>query len=452
MRNRRSLPAPAPSRRANEELLLRDEPPVRLRHFVLPIVFGCLAMCIYPRAKAAWTLHDAATALADYARCMAGPTGPGAVRDASPTFRELIRRRLLAAQPGDRPFAGCNPLAQELVPGHATEQVHGALASQFVEYSETPAALPDDRESFSVAAVGFDANILEALSDAAWPFERGGYRHLIEPSSTAREAAHPLPLPRPAVGAGFPAKVSLYRPTWNAGGRWFTAFGSHAGLALLESPDFGVTWKPASLNQPGFGNYAGRCAPLGAATSFTVQQDESGWMVQAWSGEQLVSTTRLASGLAPVRTSCDQKTLLLVVTAKQRRVPGVLACEPGRGCAPLNLEAPWLAADFDVAQVDGVSVVLTSGRGIARVRSSRDRGATWTPSVVVYDAAEPASSAVTAPNQLLVMGRRLMVYGQASAAKTYPVLYSDDYGASFHGVEVASTTAARRGPVAMHAR
>jgi hypothetical protein len=416
-----------------------------LRHLLLPLAFGLGLWGIYPRAKAAWVLHDAATALADYARCMAGPTGPGAVRESSDGFRKLLRRRLLSAQPTDRPFAACGSLAQELVPGPTTERAHAAEAAQFAEYNDVALAAGDDKEGFTLAAVGIGASVLDPLSAAAWPFERNGYRHLIESSSTAKEASHPQELPLPAAGAGFPRKGSLYRPTWFAGGRWLAASGSQSTMSVVESSDFGVTWGATSLNQPAIGDYAGRCAQFGSSNSFTVERTESGFAVQSWSTEQVLSRAQLAAGLEVTRTACDSSVLLLVVSAKQKALPGVLACEHGRACTPLNLDVAWLAADFDVAQIEGVSVVLTTGNGVTRVRSSRDRGASWTPGIVAYDAEQAGAPVSSAPTQLVVMGRRLMLYGQAAPRQAYPVLYSDDFGASFHGLETASAAPRRAG-------
>src|SRR5579885_1631320 len=95
--------------RATEVAVLPEAAPpvIRLRYFVL---LGLLWLCysaIAPRIKAAWQLHSAATAFADYALCMVGPTGPSLLRDNPLEFRRLARRRLVAAGADDRPFSRC---------------------------------------------------------------------------------------------------------------------------------------------------------------------------------------------------------------------------------------------------------------------------------------------------------------------------------------------------------
>ena len=95
--------------RASEAAALSEAaPPVlRLRYL---LIFGALWLCYAsaaPRVKAAWQLHTVATAFADYALCMVGPTGPSLLRDNPTEFRRLLRRRLVAASADDRPFSRC---------------------------------------------------------------------------------------------------------------------------------------------------------------------------------------------------------------------------------------------------------------------------------------------------------------------------------------------------------
>src|SRR5687767_7585259 len=56
-------------------------PFIRIRTLLLLAVIGCAAWIGYPRAVAAWRLHEAATKVANYAVCMVGPTGPALLRD-----------------------------------------------------------------------------------------------------------------------------------------------------------------------------------------------------------------------------------------------------------------------------------------------------------------------------------------------------------------------------------
>jgi hypothetical protein len=92
-------------------------------------------------------------------------------------------------------------------------------------------------------------------------------------------------------------------------------------------------------------------------------------------------------------------------------------------------------AVFSAARVRGVTVLAVSLLGIVRVFSSRDDGETWTPSVVAYDREEYRGEgpARRTPTQLLGLDGRVLLYAGSDAAhSTYPVLASDDFGASWH--------------------
>src|SRR6188768_3729087 len=86
-------------------------PPLRLR-FVLILALVALGLWTgYPRLQAAFRLHDVTVATADYGLCMVGPTGPTLIRDRDSDFQRLVRRRLIASGPTDRPFHRCAKLA-----------------------------------------------------------------------------------------------------------------------------------------------------------------------------------------------------------------------------------------------------------------------------------------------------------------------------------------------------
>jgi hypothetical protein len=86
-----------------------------------------------------------------------------------------------------------------------------------------------------------------------------------------------------------------------------------------------------------------------------------------------------------------------------------------------------------VARVQGTTIVALAMGEVVRVASSRDGGSSWTPFSVAYDAGE-ASRGGRVPTELLAMGRRVLLYGTPRrAGDTYPLLYSDDQGASWHG-------------------
>jgi hypothetical protein len=72
--------------------------------------------------------------------------------------------------------------------------------------------------------------------------------------------------------------------------------------------------------------------------------------------------------------------------------------------------------------------------GIVRVTSSRDEGRTWTPLTVAYDPEAHPGLRFDAPepDHLFVSGKRVLLYGVPQRANgTFPVLVSEDFGASF---------------------
>jgi hypothetical protein len=72
---------------------------------------------------------------------------------------------------------------------------------------------------------------------------------------------------------------------------------------------------------------------------------------------------------------------------------------------------------------------------LVRTASSRDNGQSWAPFIVAFDAAGQTQlrSEVQEPSRLLALGKRVVLYGGAPRPEmTYPVLASDDLGASWH--------------------
>src|SRR6187549_3802749 len=109
-------------------------PPVRIRTVLAVLLLGLAGYTIYPRAVAAWQLHGLAAAVADYALCMVGPTGPSLIRDNPDEFAKLVRRRLVTAPADDRPFNECAELARTVTTSEAVFDAHGARATDFQEY------------------------------------------------------------------------------------------------------------------------------------------------------------------------------------------------------------------------------------------------------------------------------------------------------------------------------
>ncbi len=413
----------------------------RLRHLLLLAIVGALVWQLSPRAKAAWELREKATQFADYALCMAGPTGPTLLRDQPDSFWELVRRRLITSDAKEAPFEGCADLAGGFSASPEIQAAHHARAEQFVEYgglgtkavTHGQGAL-EDGTALGLEQLEISTRILAELAVHAWPFERKGYTRLVRPSSHAKEAAHPAELPAAAVGSGLPTWRAIYRTTWMAADRWYLAQGHAANLSLYESVDHGFNWQSTSLAQPGVAEHAGRCMEQGSRNSFSFEGVEGGLLVQSWLGDNVRHVARLEGEFALLSASCDDETALLALKGQESR-PVVMLCRHLGGCGALPVPEAWLATSFDIARVAGVSVVASVDYGLVRVRSSRDNGAHWTPATIAFDwQQEPArGSDVNVPDRLLKLGNRLVLHGSSGNGTSYPLLVSDDFGASWQG-------------------
>jgi hypothetical protein len=96
---------------------------------------------------------------------------------------------------------------------------------------------------------------------------------------------------------------------------------------------------------------------------------------------------------------------------------------------------PSAGTAFSIARVRGATILSMSRSQVVRVISSRDDGQTWMPPVVAYDAAEYPAARLGehTPTQLLPLDGRVLLYAGADRpGSTYPVLASDDLGASWH--------------------
>ena len=93
---------------------------------------------------------------------------------------------------------------------------------------------------------------------------------------------------------------------------------------------------------------------------------------------------------------------------------------------------------LDVARTAGATIIAVNMHDLVRVTSTRDDGRTWTPFALAFDAkAHPEVRAeVAVPARLLALGERVLLYGGADRpSATYPVLISEDLGASFKAPE-----------------
>jgi hypothetical protein len=232
------------------------EPPersFRLRHLLLLAVMATVAAWLYPRAKAAFELHSMATAAADYGACMVGPTGPALLRDNPRGFATLVRRRLVATSAESFPFADCATLAAEVSASQEVTRGHRGRADEYLEYGGLTGTA-----SRSLSQMSFGLVELKWLAHAAWPLERRGYSHLVQPSSHAREAPHPVAPSPPAVGRGLPGWRSAYASAWKAEPSRFVAVGHASSANVFESKDGGAHWQEIPLTAPGVDARVGR--------------------------------------------------------------------------------------------------------------------------------------------------------------------------------------------------
>jgi hypothetical protein len=412
-------------------------PLIRLR-FVL--FFGLLGLTVYllaPRALAHWRLHGAATEFANYAQCMVGPTGPSLLRDAPATFWRDVRRRLLGAEAGARPFAGCGKSFDAVLGDARRREAHAARADEFQEYARYDGAAA----RYTIADLVVTTESLERLLAAARPFAPADYSELLRPAMNAASAPHPLELPVPGRGRGLPATGALHSALASSEDGLVLVQGRDANLSALRSADGGKTWQHASSDSALVRSLAGRCSTGADAPSFRLVTDEGALELESWSAGLLEGTALVGVQDATlIELGCDREAALAAFMDEQRHRVVLKLCPRRKACrslerpAPLNA-SPGAGATFSVARVRGASVLAVSRAGVVRVASSRDDGQSWTPWTVAYDRAERGKqgAADAPPTRLLGLGGRVLLYGTApSPSADYPLLASDDLGASWH--------------------
>ncbi len=405
-------------------------PPIRIRT-LLALGLAAWGLCsLVPRALAGYRVHTLASAVADYAVCMAGPTGPTLFRDNPAEFARLVHRRIVAAGSNERPFEKCAKQALAVTGSIEIAHKHELSARSFSDYgllgSENPSALAVTSEPLSSAA------------HAAWPFVRG-YIALVKPSLGAFEAIHPVGLPRPAVGRGIPGFRGVYRSVKRSPDALWLSFGKGAHLSLHKSTDNGLTWRPASL--PSTSDFAERCL-TGDGRAYEVNPSADHDVLEVHAIEQ--DGTAHAMQLAPesstvLALACDERALLVLLRAQGGKSSELYSCPFASRCALLPGPRPealpgLYEQTLDIARVHGTTVLAVTSRDIVRVSSSRDEGRTWTPFYVAYDGAEhpEVRADVRTPSHLLTIENRVFLYGGGNrAAQSYSVLVSDDHGASF---------------------
>lgn len=423
--------------------------PFRLRHVLALGVLGSAVAWVVPRARAAWDIHAMGAALGDYAVCMAGPTGPELLRDDARAFRRLVRRRLVAALPGDAPFAKCAKAALDITGDPALEGLHRREARRFVEYGGSTG--PAERDAVSLDKLGVDAERLVERSRQAWPFVRGSTARLIRPSLGAREAVHPVAPAEPAFGRGLLGSRGLPKNAWRAPEGFFVGIGNSASQSLFFTSDGGLSFRTVP-RAVGADERVGRCSGDDPKKSFALNSASDGSLLvsSVVEGQSSEAPPAIRGEHKLFSVACDDDALVIAARRDGAASGGLILCPFARPCTALQLPevlpfSPLTSEEVDVARVQGVTVLVVETQGIVRVMSSRDDGATWTPPSVAFDRGEfPAlASGYRPPTRLLRLGSRLLLYGAASrAGQPYLALASDDQGASFRSLAPAVRPAA----------
>lgn len=380
-------------------------------------------------------MHDLASRAADYAACMVGPTGPELIRDHLAEFSRLVRRRVVAATPDEAPFHRCGKLAAELGAADATGK-HAARAEQFAEYGLSPG------DALSAAALVPDMSVLAERTRAAWPFVRGGFARLVRPSLNAREAVHPVPPPEPGLGRGLPPDRALPKRAFRSSDGLWLLVGSDANRRAFVSRDEGSSFRVASSDRELVGACGGKEADRGFDLSS--RTDGSLLVTSLGANREPSTVTAVLGEHTLLAVSCDDTALVLAAQRENKSSVELWSCAHERACVPLKVPnnrafTPLTATSFDIARVASTTVLASERAGIVRVVSTRDDGRTWTPPLVAYDALDGSVSRTAPPTRLLAAGARLFLYGvTARPTDAYPLLVSDDQGASFRALPTAA--------------
>ena len=405
-------------------------PPIRIRSL---LALGLLAwgLCsLVPRALAGYRVHTLASSVADYAVCMAGPTGPALIRDNPAEFSRLVHRRIVAAGSGERPFEKCAKHALAITGSSDVARKHELSAASFTDYGLTGIE--------GIAGLAVTSEPLVNAAHSAWPFVRG-YTALVKPSLGAFEAIHPVALPRPGVGRGIPAWRGVYRSVKRTPDALWLAFGKGAHLSLHKSTDNGLSWRPASL--PSSSDFAERCL-TGDGRAYEVLTSADHDVLELNSIDQ--DGTAHAMQLAPATSTVyalagDERGAVVLVRAQGSKSTEIYACPFAGRCTPMPGPRPdalpgLYDQSLDIARVHGTTVLAVTNRDIVRITSSRDEGRSWSPFYVAFDGAEhpEVRAEVRTPSRLLTVDNRVFLYGGGNrSAQSYSVLISDDHGASF---------------------
>jgi hypothetical protein len=368
--------------------------PVRLRVVLAVLLVGLGVRWFIPRASAYWQLHDAATALSDYAVCMVGSTGPHLLWERPVDFWRLARRRLISSPPDARPFATCAPAPAVFPDAAPLKHAYQAKAADFVEYQTTHSSAAQ----LTLEALKVSTTKFAALVEDSWPLLSKNPRELLRPSLRARSAPVSLDLPAPALGRGLPAADLGYSAVKPLEDGFLLATGRDANLAAYWSRDGGLTWSQTNPEHLEHDLRLGSCALAGSSTSFQLSASGDLLQLESWQHDQRVSSVPLAPAERRLLAfSCDAQAAVAIFSDEARREAATFRLCPAFGhCRDLAVPAALTGATastlgLSAARVRGATILAAMHGGIVRVFSSRDDGRTWTPPVVAHDASDSAS-------------------------------------------------------------
>jgi len=402
--------------------------PIRLR-FVLAFVVGVAAIAwALPRARAGWRMHSVATELANYGLCMAGPTGAVALRDDPRSFRRLVRRRLVAAAPTDRPFSACSKIAAKLMDA-ATARIHERTASDFYEWG-------GDRPRVALVQLGNPETQLTELHHLSWPFVKGPISAMVRPSLGAREAVHPAELSRPGLIHGLDLDFGLYRASRDFTRGWLVVLSGTGKVRAFRSPDRGRSWAVTSPWQDALDGFDQCCRNGEDSPRFTVEH------VHGRGSARVVGKARGTSWEAPLGATpgvvealaCDPSSVVAVTRARDRSNFHIYSCSFGGNCretTPPEIGNFGVEAAVDIARVGGATVVAVTNRSLVRVTSTRDEGRSWSPLSIVLDPSDLGLGTNGELKVRLLSIDRALLLVAADTSGTSLGLRSDDLGASW---------------------
>jgi hypothetical protein len=215
--------------------------------------------------------------------------------------------------------------------------------------------------------------------------------------------------------------------------------GRDVNTEAMQTLDNGKTWSRVDSELPAVQALGGTCT-AGQGAAFRIRSDSAALRLVHWSNGGAQASAAFGDADATLLAlSCDEDAALLVLQDERYSRPQLKLCPSAKPCKVLKRPAALSlpagpGAVLSAVRVRGAIVLALSREGVVRVTSSRDDGESWTPLVVAYDRAEqPAARAREAvPERLLALGGRVLLYGAPSPAGDYPLLASDDFGASWH--------------------